>query len=264
MYETITSASNAFAQSLRGLGAKKARVAQRLLLAEGPKLVAEALKEGLAPHQALVSTEWAQEQEETIAALAAAGCQVRLCSDHVLHAVSETRTPQGICASFSWPETLAPEAQPPLLVALDGVQDPGNVGGIWRTADAAGFSGILFSDGCADPTSPKVVRAAMGSSFRLPASSCGDFAAELARRRQQGYAVIVTALDGSDFFENPPAPGQKCLLVIGSEGHGVRPETRKEATHVSRLPMRGGAESLNANVAAGIMLYALSYRLHRG
>ncbi|MDO4739325.1 MAG: RNA methyltransferase [Eubacteriales bacterium] len=261
MAETISSAQNPFAQGLKKLGDKKHREAQRLLLAEGPKLVEEALREGLRPAQALVSAERAEELRGQIAALEAQGAQVRICPENVLKAVSETRTPQGVCASFGWPKPLAQGEEPALLVALDGVQDPGNVGGIWRTADAAGFGGVLFSEGCADATSPKVVRSAMGSAFRLPARSCADLAAELVQLRERGYHVLVTALDGEDFFSGMPAPGEKAVLVIGSEGHGVRRTTREAATGALRLPMRGGAESLNANVAAGIMLYALSFGL---
>ncbi|MBQ3222272.1 MAG: RNA methyltransferase [Clostridia bacterium] len=261
MPETVTSAQNPFALSLKKLNEKKHREAERLLLAEGPKLVEEALKEGLAPVRALVSADRAESLSGLIDQLEERGAQVRLCPESLLKSVADTRTPQGICASFSWPQPLKNGAEPHLLVALDGVQDPGNVGGIWRTADAAGFGGVLFSDGCADPTSPKVVRSAMGSAFRLPARTCADFAAELSALRENGYQILVTALDGEDFFVGMPAPGEKAVLVIGSEGHGIRPETRAAATKALRLPMRGGAESLNANVAAGIMLYALSFGL---
>lgn len=261
MPETITSAQNPFALSLKKLNEKKHRDAEGLLLAEGPKLVEEALKEGLVPVRALVSADKAEALAEQIFLLEQHGAQVRLCPDSLLKSVADTRTPQGICASFGWPKPLESGAEPALLVALDGVQDPGNVGGIWRTADAAGFGGVLFSDGCADPMSPKVVRSAMGSAFRLPARSCPDFAAELLSLREQGYQILITALDGEDFFAGMPSVGEKAVLVIGSEGHGIRPETRAAATKALRLPMRGGAESLNANVAAGIMLYALSFGL---
>jgi len=261
MPETITSAQNPFALSLKKLNDKKSRDAERLLLAEGPKLVEEALKEGLRPVRALVSADRAENLADLIAVLENSGAQVRLCPESLLKSVADTRTPQGICASFTWPEPLKKGEEPRLLVALDGVQDPGNVGGIWRTADAAGFGGVLFSDGCADPTSPKVVRSAMGSAFRLPARACPDFAADLASLRDAGYHILVTALDGEDFFAAMPSSDEKAVLVIGSEGHGIRPATRAAATKALRLPMRGGAESLNANVAAGIMLYALSFGL---
>lgn len=259
MLETITSAQNPFAQSLKRLNEKKFRDAEGLILAEGPKLTGEALKEGLMPHRALVNADEADRHAELLNALLAAGAQCRLCPESLLRSASDTRAPQGICASFSAPKPL--EKEPDRLVALDGVQDPGNLGGIWRTADAAGFGGALFSKGCADPLSPKALRSAMGSAFRVPARVESNLPGELSRLRDSGYQVLVTALDGEDFFVGMPDPGEKVVLVIGSEGHGVRPETRKAATKILKLPMRGGAESLNANVAAGILLYALAYDL---
>ena len=261
MAERITSAQNAFILRLKKLNDKKGRTEAGLLLAEGPKLVEEALKEGLSPRDVLIDDEHAEGLAELADTLDLCGACVRTGPAALLKAVSETRTPQGICASFTLPKPLDDPRGAKLLVALDGVQDPGNVGGIWRTADAAGFDGILFSDGCADPTSPKVVRSAMGSAFRLPARTCPNFAAELAEWKERGWQILITALDGDDFFRGMPAPDEKCILVIGSEGHGIRQSTRDVATKALRLPMRGGAESMNANVAAGIMLYALSYGL---
>ncbi len=261
MPERITSAQNPFVQAIRRLNEKKHRDAEGLLLAEGPKLVDEACKEGLAPSRALVDEGMADAFDGTIARLEGLGCAVRLGPASLLRSVSETRTPQGICASFSRPEPLVDIASARRVCVLDGVQDPGNAGGIWRTADAAGFDALLVSADCADPFSPKVVRAAMGSAFRVPLRREADLPRALAALREAGFRVIVTALDGEDFFTAMPGPEEKVALVIGSEGHGVRPETRAAATDLLRLPMRGGAESLNANVAAGIMLYALAFGL---
>lgn len=259
MFETIASAQNPFVQSLKKLNEKKFREEEGLLLAEGPKLIEEALKEKLRPARALIDADAADKHEDLLRALNDAGAQMRLCPASLLRAVSDTRAPQGICASFSMPENLLYD--PEKLAALDGVQDPGNLGGIWRTADAAGFGGMLLSEGCADRMSPKVLRSAMGSAFRVPVRTTGDLPGELYRLRDSGYQVIVTALDGEDFFSNMPDTDEKTVLVIGSEGNGARPETRAAATKILRLPMRGGAESLNANVAAGILLYALAFGL---
>lgn len=264
MAEMIVSAQNPFAQRLKKLNDRKYRDEEKLLLAEGPKICEEALKEGLLPRAALISDKWAGGLDELYRALESAGCDVRICSEQVLKSVGDTRTPQGIACAFTFPRPMDISAAPKLIAALDGVQDPGNVGGIWRTADAAGFGGVLFSDGCADPMSPKVIRSAMGSAFRVPALSTDTFAEDLKAMRDKGYRIIVTALDGADFYEAMPGRDEKCVLVIGSEGHGIRPETRLAATDVLRLPMKGGAESLNANVAAGIMLYSLSFGLRAG
>ena len=142
------------------------------------------------------------------------------------------------------------------LIALDGVQDPGNVGTILRTADAAGLDGVILGPECADVFSPKVLRASMGSVFRMGLSFPPDLAACLGRMRDRGYAVLSSQLDGDPFGARGDV-GDAWVLVIGNEGSGVSPEVKAAATHHLALPMRGGAESLNAAVAAGIMMYDL-------
>ena len=111
----------------------------------------------------------------------------------------DTKTPQGACAAFGLPDFFDAEHAPERLVVLDGVQDPGNVGTIWRTADAAGVGGLLMSAVCADPFSPKVQRAAMGSGFRVPVSMTDDLPAMLAALRARGYSVIASSLHGAPF-----------------------------------------------------------------
>ena len=140
-----------------------------------------------------------------------------------------------------------------LLVALDGEQDPGNVGTIWRTCDAAAFDGLLLSNSCPDEFSPKVLRASMGAAFRVPALRV-DLEQALGELRGQGCAVVSSQLDGAPFFEG--LPGGDVALVIGNEARGVSEGVRALATHRLKLPMPGRAESLNAAVAAGIMMYA--------
>ena len=145
-------------------------------------------------------------------------------------------------------------------MALDGVQDPGNLGTIWRTADAAGFQALVAGPGCAEALSPKVQRAAMGSGFRVPLAKVDDLAAWLSALAKSGYAVVATSLDGEPFYERAKLP-DKFALVIGSEARGISPEVSNSATVSLKLPMRGGAQSLNASVAAGIMMYELCRNL---
>ena len=194
-----------------------------------------------------------------LAAMAAAGAETLLLPRHVLEALCETKTPQGIVAAVALPAPGLgdPAALGERLVALDGVQDPGNVGAILRTADAAGFQGLLLGCGCADAYGAKALRASMGSIFRVPVVSAPSLAERLASLRDEGYAVLSSQLDGEDFFARAALP-RRIVLVIGSEGEGVSREVSAASTHRLRLPMYGGAESLNAAVAAGIMLYALA------
>ncbi len=243
--QKITSVKNPLIASMRALSAKKGREEMGRFLVEGEVMLREALASGLAPRTFLSDGE--SELSERFP-------ERYLVPRGVLEAVCDTKTPQGMCASFELPAP--PESLPERLVALDGVQDPGNVGTIWRTADAAGFQGLLLGAGTADPFNPKVQRAAMGSGFRLPAIQAEDLALALGDLRARGYKVIASALDGADFYARPAA-GEKFTLVIGGEARGISDAVRDRADMLLRLPMRGRAESLNAAVAAGIMMYEM-------
>ena len=250
--DKITSAKNPVAKGLRALRERKGREAAGRFLVEGEVMLREALKCGLKPREALAEAGF----EDIAEALKAAGAKVCEAPRSLLEAVCDTKTPQGVCASFETPAPIAPTDAPARLVALDGTQDPGNVGTIWRTADAAGFQGMIFGLGCADPLSPKVQRAAMGSGFRLPYLISENLPETLLALRERGYRVYASDLHGEDFYRRAPA-GEKFVLVIGSEAHGISDATRDAATDLVKLPMRGGAESLNAAVAAGIMMYEM-------
>ena len=250
----ITSIHNPAVLALRELQRPRARREQGLFLCESAKMVREALALSLC--RTLIvehgrETDYAQE----IGQADAQGAQVLLVTAPVMQALSEAKTPQGIAATVAIrpePQTLTGSR----IVALDGVQDPGNVGTILRTADAAGFDGALLSDACADLYGAKTLRATMGSVFRVPVMRTADLPAALEEMKARGYAIVATELGGADFYAN--CPHERCVLVIGSEGRGVSEAVRAVATHHLALPMRGGAESLNAAVAAGIMIYEMA------
>ena len=250
----ITSVHNPQVQFLRDLQKAKNRRASGLFLAESMKMVREALALHLC--RMLVVDMKRQEDYADLTAMAQEnGCEVLLVTSAIMQAISEQKTPQGVCCTVAIPEE--PESiGGRLIVAMDGVQDPGNVGTILRTADAAGFDGALLSGACADLYSAKTLRATMGSIFRVPALRTDNLPAELEKLKAQGYAVVATELGGADFYAN--CPHEKAVLVIGSEGRGVSQAVSETATHHLALPMRGGAESLNAAVAAGIMIYEMA------
>ncbi len=262
MTEYLTSLKNPRIQAIRALKERKERLAQNAFLVEGDKMVAEALASSF-PVRALIL----REDREAPAGLPE-HLPVYVLPERVCQSLSDTRTPQGIAAvvgkapsglggaEASAPERSAPPVPGARLIALDGVQDPGNVGTILRTADAAGLDGALLSPDCADVFSPKTLRATMGSVFRVPLEFPEHLASRLISLREAGYAVLSSQLDGMPFYQRPD-PGEKWVLIIGNEGNGVSPDVRAAATHRLRLPMRGGAESLNAAVAAGIMMYEL-------
>ena len=247
--ESITSAQNRLIKTLKSLSKKHGRAQSGLFLVEGEVMITEALGCGLKIREAIAVSRHAE-------FAAALPCRAFLVPEGIMESVCDTKTPQGVCAAFEMPCALPLEKMPDKIVALDGVQDPGNVGTIWRTADAAGFGGLILGAGSADPFSPKVQRAAMGSGFRLPFALTDDMGAALAALRAGGYSIICSDLGGNDFYSRPD-PGDRYVLVIGSEARGISDATREMATMRLKLPMRGGAESLNAAVAAGIMMYEL-------
>ena len=245
--ETLSSLKNPKVIAWRSLKDKKGRDEQQAFLVEGVRMVEEALASGL-PVKALLLRE--DRRDDRIPD----GIPSFLLPDHVFQSVCDTKSPQGIAAVVG---RNVKEAGGPRLLALDGVQDPGNVGTIIRTADAAGFDGVLFSPDCADLFSPKALRATMGSVFRLGFSFPPSLPDALKALKEKGYSVLSSQLDGDPFYDRKNL-SDSFVLIIGNEGNGVSEEVRAVATHRLCLPMRGGAESLNAAVAAGIMMYDLT------
>ena len=248
MMEHITSLKNAKVTVWKSLKDRKGRKESGCFLVEGRKMVEEAMASAFPVEAILVDDERQGEFHLP------GDVPVFTMPSHVLAAVCDTKTPQGIAAVVRMAEV---ELQGSRMVAMDGVQDPGNVGTIIRTADAAGFDGIILSNQCADVFSPKVLRATMGSIFRMGIRVTDDLPGLLTGLVQQGASVLSSQLDGEPFYQRSPL-NERFVLVIGSEGNGVTDEVKALATHKVKLPMRGGAESLNAAVAAGIMMYELT------
>lgn len=248
--QEITSVQNPRIRALRALKKAQARTETGLFLVEGRKLCEEALRD--AQVQTLLVDSRFQEQ---YAALLKRAGEVLVVPAHVLEAVCQARTPQGIAASVHMPAPLRLEQAGGLLLALDGVQDPGNVGAMLRTAEAAGFAGVLLSPQCADAFSPKAARATMGSVLRLPLWR-GPLAQGLEALRGRGFTIVTAELGGEDFFDALQTLQAPLVLVIGSEGNGVTPQVSALAQKKLALAMYGRAESLNAAVAAGILMYA--------
>ena len=248
MTEHITSLKNPKVTTWKSLKDRKGRKETGCFLVEGRKMVEEALASSFMVEAVLVDMERTNEFQLP------GNVPVFIMPGHVLAAVCDTKTPQGIAAVVRMAEVTMTGKR---LIAMDGVQDPGNVGTIIRTADAAGFEGIMMSAQCADVFSPKVLRATMGSIFRMGIRVTDNLPGVLADMVQEGVSVLSSQLDGEPFYQRSPL-NDRFVLVIGSEGNGVTDEVKAVATHKVKLPMRGGAESLNAAVAAGIMMYELT------
>lgn len=243
--EHITSLKNPKVAAWKALKDRKGRRESGCFLVEGRKMVEEALASAFDVETVLV--------QEGVSFPDGLTMPVYELPAHVLAAVCDTKTPQGIAAVVRMKEQSALGKH---IVVLDGVQDPGNVGTIIRTADAAGLDGVLLSTQCADVFSPKVLRATMGSIFRMNLRTTDDLPGELTKLREKGYSILSSQLDGTPFYERQDV-AERFALIIGNEGNGVSEQVQQTATHRVRLPMRGGAESLNAAIAAAIMMYEL-------
>ena len=177
--------------------------------------------------------------------------------EDVMASISPAKSPQGALFLAKLPDLTPPERlEGGRWLILDGLQDPGNVGAIWRTADALGADGLLLVNHCADPFSPKTVRATMGACFRLPVYEleAEKLPALLAR---SGLSLYATALR-EDTADLKTARLERCAVVIGSEGSGVSPGLLGACEQTLKIPMRERCESLNAAAAATVVLWEMA------
>ena len=258
----ITSAANPRVKWLRGLQKKKERDEAGQFLLEGPHLVEEAIRSGIALRFVAVDVQREGALAPLLERAQAMDIEVVGVSPEVMGGLSDTHTPQGIVAAASLvSKPWAGVGDAGFLAVLDDVQDPGNVGAILRSADAAGCDGVVLSGACADAHNPKTVRAAMGSLFHLPVWVTGDLPGVLSSLSQLGWDTVCGHLEGEDFFAWEPEGPVAC--VVGNEGAGISLGVKQACSQACRLPMAGKAESLNAAVAAGIMLYHTGRKLKR-
>ena len=249
METMITSTKNDYVKHIRALHSSKGRSEYKEMLVEGEKCVRELLVFMPERLRSVIVTEG--RFDDIAQAASSNGVRVLTAAEHVMNALCECQTPQGIAAVAAIPDY--DPVRDGFIVALDDVQDPANVGAIIRTADAAGASGIALSPACADAFSPKAIRASMGSVFHLPIfkTPLPDYLASLI---SGSYHVACSHLRGSTDFA---LDWKNTCLVIGNESKGISEAVMAFATDIIRIPMYGKAESLNAAVAAGILIYKI-------
>lgn len=245
--EQITSRHNAVIQHLKKLASSGAyRRQQGEFLCEGPKLWQEAAAQGWQVGTVLAC------REETVEACRGLADRAALVPQELLAYAADAKTPQGLLFTCRLPQP-RPGLPGKRLLVLDGVQDPGNVGTIWRTADAFGADGLVLLGGCADPWLPKTVRATMGACFRLPLLQTDP--ESLSQLLAQEDIPLYAAALGPGTEDVRRAGLGRAALVIGSEGRGVSQEVLERCRGRLTIPMRQRCESLNAAVAAGILLW---------
>ena len=246
--ERITSRTNPLMTHLRKLSSSAAyRREQGEFLCDSPKLLQEALQWG-AELVTVVAT------AGTELPVLPAGVRAVEVPEDVMASVSPMKTPQGVLFTCRLPETeLPPVLQGRCYAVLDGVQDPGNVGTIWRTADAFGCDGLILLSGCADPYSPKTVRASMGAVFRSAVWTAQ--AQEMKTALEQSNIPLYGAALRDDTLDAREVDYTRAALAIGSEGRGLSAEVLALCDKTVRIPMSERCESLNAAIAAAVLLW---------
>ncbi|WP_397401193.1 TrmH family RNA methyltransferase [Phenylobacterium sp.] len=256
---TITSLTNPTVKAVRALHMRKERDETGLFVAEGLKTVIEGVETGHAPKVLMYGQGAADHpllQNAIRATLQARGEVIEVTQD-ILAKVSRRDNPQAVVGVFSQvfkPLTAIEPAAAPCFVALHRVRDPGNLGTIIRTADAAGCGGVILVGECCDPWSVEAVRATMGSIFAVPLTMATE--AEFTDWRATWPGSVVGTLLSAEVDHREAVYARPVLLLMGNEQQGLTPDLAALCDVNVKIPMRGRADSLNLSVATGVMIYA--------
>jgi TrmH family RNA methyltransferase len=260
MPRLVTAFSNTTVKRLRSLRDKKARRAEGLFLAEGLRIIAEARDSGRLPEIIACSSEDGKHPlaAEIIAATEAAGGEAIEVPSELLSKMSGKDNPQMLLGAYRQPDTSferIDRSKAPLWIVVQALRDPGNIGTILRTGDAAGAGGLILVDDCADPYSVEAVRASMGAVFTQDVATArwDEFIAWL--RSAEGQLVGTSLKGSTDYLEAEYR--SPCFLLIGNEQQGLPPEYEEECDLLVKIPMAGRADSLNAAMAAAVMAFAV-------
>ncbi len=253
--QTITSKDNELIKHIRKLKDKKYRDESNEYVVEGVKLVEEAVKENAKIKQIIVCEDTTRTYEiPTHIMLEIAKYECISVSDKIFNIITQVTNPQGIMAII---EKNAQDVQidytQDIIVVLDDVQDPGNLGTILRTVDSIGLNQIIVSKGTADAFNSKVVRSTMGAIFRIKIIEVENLAQAIKEMRKHHFKLMVTSLQTKNSIYD--IDFNKKIIVIGNEANGVSKEIQDMADEKAKIPMLGRTESLNASVAAGVVMY---------
>ena len=250
MTERITSASNPRVKRLTALGRKaKLRREERVFIIEGERLYTDTprkyLKEIYMTEEFLSQKHGGSEPDN---------CTI--VTPEIMRKISDTDTPQGVLCVAKMPAYRREDlmGQTPLLLLLENIQDPGNLGTMIRTAEAAGVTGVMMSRDTVDLFNPKTVRATMSAIFRMPFLYTDDLVGEIGRLRKEGIAVYAAHLRASRPYDEADCR-KPCAFLIGNEGNGLTDDAADAADGRVHIPMQGSIESLNAAMAAGILMF---------
>lgn len=246
----ITSIQNEKVKYVRSLARRRSRQREGRFVVEGARLLDELVGAGIEPALVFYTEAWAETVagQRLLALLGTPNEDIWPVNEAVMAACADTYTPQGVLAVVPF---LHLDPKPGLLLILDGIRDPGNLGTILRSAESAGVGQVLLAPGTVDLYNPKVVRGAMGAHLRLPVRSCDWEAIKVRAKGRATWladATANTAYDAVDWT-------QPAALIVGGEASGASQEAAQIATGSVSIPMVGGAESLNAAMAATVILF---------
>lgn len=256
----ITSTANRQVKLLIQLNKKgRIRNAEGLFAAEGPKMFQEAPREQI--EKVYLSESYVQKQ---LGGQLPKDIPCEAVQDSVFKVMCDTQTPQGvICLIRQYHYTLEEllKKKNPLLLILENIQDPGNLGTMMRTAEGAGVDGVILSPGCVDMYNPKTIRSTMGSIYRVPFFQAENLEEILGELKNRSVHIYAAYLNGERSYDEEKYTGGTAFL-LGNEGNGLTPELAACADTCIRIPMEGKLESLNVSAASAVLLYE-AYRQRR-
>lgn len=252
--QNISSKDNSLIKHIRKLKEKKYRDEFNEYSIEGIKLVKEAISENIELNEIVICESFAKNQNsKELLQNKEIYQKIKCVPDNLFKIITEVGTPQGILAIAKKKNREEDFKKDEVILALDNIQDPGNLGTILRTADSANIKKIIVSKNTVDCYSPKVVRSTMGAIFRIQVIECENLSKTIENLKNKGYNIIVTDLNAKkDIYDINYC---NSIIVIGNEANGVSEEIKNIATDKVIIPMLGKTESLNAAVATGIIIY---------
>lgn len=263
--DMITSTSNAKVKRLVNLRRKRrARDDEGVFLTEGLRMFQE-VPEGKLLELYVTERFYKKEKKLVDEKCSKNRCRSELLSESVMEYVSDTQHPQGVLCivrqrngngleEILGRKELGAETGCPLILLLDNLQDPGNLGTIFRTGEAAGVTGILMSRDCVDVYNPKVIRSTMGSIFRMPFWYAENLTGAIRDMKAKGVCTYAAHLEGTCIYDDPDYR-KPSAFFIGNEGNGLRDEVAELADCYLKIPMAGKVESLNAAIAAAVLMF---------
>ena len=253
--QIISSKDNELIKHIKKLKDKKHRDESNEYIIEGVKLIEEAVKENARIKKIIVCEDTTRTYEiPTHIMYEIAKYECVYVTDKIFASITQVTNPQGIMAIIEKGDTDAQiDYTQDILVALDDVQDPGNLGTILRTVDSIGLNQIIVSKGTADAFNSKVVRSTMGAIFRVKIIEVENLPQAIKEMRRHHFKLMVTSLQTDNSIYD--IQFNKKIIVIGNESNGVSKEIQEMADEKAKIPMLGKTESLNASVAAGVVMY---------